>query len=263
MGTVRYTVIDGEVIAEKRNGVRSLYVPDPLGSTVALLDSTQTKTDTFGYWPYGENNGRSGTTPTPLQFVGTAGYYRDSGSRAYVRARTLDTLVGRWLTKDPIGIGVDLNLYQYATASPGTDTDPSGLIVCCKIRCNIEGKNDCRCTGRIFGWGCGNNQTEAVLDAENGKGNGLSANERMKRWNEIHDLHCQKRHCHVDFCQDKKFEKNPLPRVQPVAAPIEAFARCSDLGLAVICIVTATGIVCFCPVAAVIIGGKNREIIRN
>ena len=41
MGTVRYTVIDGEVIAEKRNGVRSLYVPDPLGSTVALVDNTQ------------------------------------------------------------------------------------------------------------------------------------------------------------------------------------------------------------------------------
>lgn len=45
----RYTVIDGEVIAEKRNGVRSLYVPDPLGSTRALLDNTQAQTDTFSY----------------------------------------------------------------------------------------------------------------------------------------------------------------------------------------------------------------------
>jgi hypothetical protein len=51
---LRYTVIDGEVTAEKRNGVRSFYVPEPLGSTVALLDNTQTKTDTFSYWPYGE-----------------------------------------------------------------------------------------------------------------------------------------------------------------------------------------------------------------
>ncbi len=52
--TVRYTVIDHEVIAEKRNGVRKFYVPDPLGSTVALLDSTQTITDRFSYWPYRE-----------------------------------------------------------------------------------------------------------------------------------------------------------------------------------------------------------------
>ena len=52
MPTVRDTVVDGEVIAEKRSGVRRQYVPDPLGSTVALLGNTQTKTDTFNYWPY-------------------------------------------------------------------------------------------------------------------------------------------------------------------------------------------------------------------
>src|SRR5256885_15799384 len=96
MGTVRYTVIDGEIIAEKRNGVRSLYVPDPLGSTVALLDNTQAQTDTFGYWPYGENNGRTGATATPFQFVGTQGYYRDSASLINVRGQMLDTVQGRW-----------------------------------------------------------------------------------------------------------------------------------------------------------------------
>lgn len=63
MGTVRYTVIDGEVVAEKRNGVRKQYVPDPLGSTAAMLDSTQVQTDTFSYWPYGEVASRTGSTP--------------------------------------------------------------------------------------------------------------------------------------------------------------------------------------------------------
>jgi hypothetical protein len=38
MGTVRYTVVNGQVIAENRNGVRKTYVPDPSGSTIALLD---------------------------------------------------------------------------------------------------------------------------------------------------------------------------------------------------------------------------------
>ena len=94
----RYTVVNGEVIAEKRSGVRRLYVPDPLGSTVALLDNTQAQTDTFNYWPYGEERSRTGTTTTPFRFVGTAGYYRDSASRAYVRARHLDLARGRWLT---------------------------------------------------------------------------------------------------------------------------------------------------------------------
>ena len=123
----RYTVIDGEIIAEKRNGVRRLYVPDPLGSTVALVDNTQTQTDTFGYWPYGENNGRTGTTPTPFQFVGTAGYYRDSNTRDYVRARVLDTAKGRWLTNDSVGFdGGDFNLYRYIANRATSVTDPSG-----------------------------------------------------------------------------------------------------------------------------------------
>lgn len=125
--TVRYTVVDGEVIAEKRNGVRNLYVPDPLGSTVALLDNTQTPTDTFTYWPYGEVNTRTGTTATPFQFVGTRGYYRDSASRDYACARELDKAKGRWLTQDPTGFRRgDFNLYQYAGNNLVTLSDPSG-----------------------------------------------------------------------------------------------------------------------------------------
>src|SRR6476660_2701900 len=101
MPTVRYTTVNGEVIAEKRSGARRLYVPDPLGSTVALLDNTQTQTDTFSYWPYGEERPRTGTTPTPFRFVGTAGYYRDSATKTYVRARHFDARLGTWLTPDP------------------------------------------------------------------------------------------------------------------------------------------------------------------
>ena len=99
---VRYTTIDGEVIAEERNGVRSLYSPDALGSTLALLDNTQTKTDTFSYWPYGETRTHTGSNPTALQYVGTQGYYRDAPTRSYVRARTLAAHQGRWLTVDPL-----------------------------------------------------------------------------------------------------------------------------------------------------------------
>ena len=98
----RYTVANGEVIAEKRGGVRKTYVPDPLGSTIALLDNTQTKTDTFSYWPYGELKSRTGTTATPFRFVGTLGYYHDSSNRNYVRARHLRPIYGRWQTKDPL-----------------------------------------------------------------------------------------------------------------------------------------------------------------
>src|SRR6266540_6142226 len=91
----RYTTVNREVIAEERGGVRRLYVPDPAGSTVALLDNTQAKTDAFEYWPYGEERVRTGTTATPFRFLGTHGYYRDSARRTYARIRALDTSKGR------------------------------------------------------------------------------------------------------------------------------------------------------------------------
>lgn len=124
MAVVRYTVANGEIIAEKRNGVRRSYVPDPLGSTIALLDNTQTKTDTFSYWPYGEVQSRTGTTATPFQFVGTLGYYRDATDRMYVRARYLRPNLGRWQTVDPYWPVEEA--FGYAGANPLTYVDFSG-----------------------------------------------------------------------------------------------------------------------------------------
>ena len=152
----RYTVVKGEVVAEKRGGKRNQYVPDPLGSTTALLDGAQTQTDTFQYWPYGEVASRTGMTATPFQYVGTLGYYRDTMTRNYVRARYLDTAAGRWMTEDPIGLkGGDYNIYRYCRNSPSGITDASGLscrglhstgtidladIVYCRNQCASEGK---------------------------------------------------------------------------------------------------------------------------
>src|ERR1044072_225417 len=128
MPTVRYTTVNGEVIAEKRGVVRKFYVPDPLGSTVALLDNTQAQTDSFSYWPYGEARTRTGTTATPFQFVGTYGYYSDSSGRSYVRARHLRKDLTRCQTEDPIGFeGGDWSEYRYVIANPISNRDPSGL----------------------------------------------------------------------------------------------------------------------------------------
>jgi RHS repeat-associated protein len=128
--TVRYTVVDGEIIAEKRSGVRSLYVPDPHGSTIALLNSAQTITDVFSYWAYGINYHSLGSNPTPFIFLGTWGYYKDDVNRTYVRARVMDKVKARWITEDPIGFsGRDFNLYRYADNCPVTVIDPSGLQV--------------------------------------------------------------------------------------------------------------------------------------
>jgi len=135
MPAVRYSTINGEIIAEKRDGVRRNYVPDPLGSIRALLDKQQQITDRFDYWPYGETRTRTGSTTTPFRFVGSRGYYRDRAARTYVRARTLLPSLGRWSSLDPFWarLNTGMNRYLYVSASPIGGVDPSGLLPgeCC------------------------------------------------------------------------------------------------------------------------------------
>lgn len=127
MGTVRYTVVNGQVVAENRNGVRKTYVPDPSGSTIALLDDKQKITDTFSYSPFGELKSRTGTTPTPFQYIGTRGYYTNPSNRVYVRARTYQSSYARWMTVDPLWPGE--SAYGYARNNPVRWGDPSGNFV--------------------------------------------------------------------------------------------------------------------------------------
>jgi RHS repeat-associated protein len=113
MGTVCYTVVNGQVMSENRDGVERDYLSDSLGNTLALVDSTGTKTDTFSYFPSGKVASRTGTTPTPFQWAGGHGYYRDNSTRTHVRARNFYVNLGRWSTQDPMGFaGGDYNLYR-------------------------------------------------------------------------------------------------------------------------------------------------------
>jgi RHS repeat-associated protein len=124
MGVVNYTKVNGELLAENRDNVRRWYVPDLLGSAVALLDNTQTQTDTFSYCPFGEERTRTGTTATPFRFVGTWMYYRDSLIRTYVVARELRTDQGRWMTVERTSY--ETCKYCYVDNGPVSWIDPDG-----------------------------------------------------------------------------------------------------------------------------------------
>jgi RHS repeat-associated protein len=127
MPVTTYTTLDGMILSEVRGGVERDYMPDTLGSTIALLDSSQNKTDTWTYWPYGEVRTRTGSNPTPFTFVGTLGYFADSLKRLYVRARYLRTDLARWQTVDPLW--PDESAYGYVGGLPTRNVDPSGLFV--------------------------------------------------------------------------------------------------------------------------------------
>ena len=145
MGTVVYATVNGRVLSQTRSGVRSLYSLDPLGNTRALYDNTGAKTDTFTYTPFGTVATHVGTTSTPFQWNGGSGYYQNSATRVYVRARNYYVNLGKWSTQDPIGFdGDDYNLYRYIKNRVVTLNDPSGLLACsdnsqCPCGCTSKG----------------------------------------------------------------------------------------------------------------------------
>jgi len=123
--SVAYTTINGEIVLEKRNGVPSDYIPDALGSTIALLSGTHQITDSWTYWPNGQVRARTGTNPTPHTFCGTVGYHSDIvDDFTYVRARDLRVSLARWQAVDPLW--PDLRPYSYVGSNPTTFPDPSG-----------------------------------------------------------------------------------------------------------------------------------------
>src|SRR5579862_4036740 len=122
--SVVYTVWDGQVVSENRGGVRRDYVPDPLGNTIALVDSNHDITDTYDYWPYGEERVHNGPSTTGLTFLGTLGYFKAFLNVLYVRTRDLRVDLTRWFAVDsswPFEAA-----YTYSDCMPGLSVDPSG-----------------------------------------------------------------------------------------------------------------------------------------
>ncbi len=119
----------GKVISQERNGVTSYYHYDGQGSTVALTDDNENVTDTYVYSAFGELVSSTGTTVNPFRYVGQYGYYTDVETNdIYIRARSYNPSLGRWLTRDPIGYeGSEWDLYEYCRSRPLEHFDPEGL----------------------------------------------------------------------------------------------------------------------------------------
>lgn len=146
MAVTNYTTLGGVIVHENRGGTQRNYVPDTLGSTAKMTDSTSV-TDTFEYWPYGESRSHTGSNVTPFTFVGTLGYCKVTSSvMTYVRARMYHAARGRWATVDPLW--PFQQAYAYGAGHPTTIVDPSGkwiwiLVVIVVIVIIVVGVRGC------------------------------------------------------------------------------------------------------------------------
>jgi RHS repeat-associated protein len=127
-GTFRYIYGIGR-IGEVSGTNTYYYLPDGLGSVVALTNAAGAVVNTYDYDVFGALRGSTGTQANAFTFTGE----QTDGNTGlqYLRARYYDPAVGRFIGRDPLA-GMawspqSLNRYAYALNNPVRLTDPAGL----------------------------------------------------------------------------------------------------------------------------------------
>ncbi len=126
----RYTHGLGLVSQTDVNGLSYFYDTNLIGSTAGISGTTGEYLNRYSYLPFGGNLSETETIANPFEFVGQFGVMEEENGLHFMRARYYDSLTGRFISEDPVGLqGGDTNLYGYALNSPTVYTDPSGNVV--------------------------------------------------------------------------------------------------------------------------------------
>ncbi|MDD4909797.1 MAG: cysteine peptidase family C39 domain-containing protein [Candidatus Omnitrophica bacterium] len=104
------------------------YQYDGLGSTIALSDSAGAIKNKYAYDDFGNlATNSTETIDNPFKYVGRFGVMTDTPDLLYMKARYYMPSVGRFISKDPIGLAGGMNMYGYVGGNPINLIDPWGL----------------------------------------------------------------------------------------------------------------------------------------
>ncbi len=100
------------------------YIQDGLGSVIGTANITGTLTANQRFDAWGNKTASTGTTPT----FGYTGREPDATGLTYYRARYQHPGLGRFVSRDPMGMADAVSGYAYVGNNPVNFIDPSGLI---------------------------------------------------------------------------------------------------------------------------------------
>jgi RHS repeat-associated protein len=117
--------IQGEQRINSGTSTNYFYTRDHLGSIREMVASNgSTISARYSYDPYGRSTKVSGSLDCDFQFTG---YYYHAASGLYLSpTRAYNPNTGTWISRDPLGESVGLNLYAYCNGNPICNVDRDG-----------------------------------------------------------------------------------------------------------------------------------------
>ena len=108
-------------------GTNFYYTHDHLGSIREVTTGTSPTVEAqYVYDPYGQQTQLSGTMSADFGYTGL--YIHQPSGLNLAPYRAYSALLGRWISRDPLGEAGGINLYGYVSNSPVRFVDPWGLI---------------------------------------------------------------------------------------------------------------------------------------
>ena len=125
-------VLDADGDSNTTELARSFYHRNALGSIMAITEMDEDVAVSYRYDPYGavtitRNGSTQSSDPLGQPITYTGRWSDEETGLMYYRARTYSPEIGRFLQRDPLGVGPGPNLYQYVGSRPTCITDPYGL----------------------------------------------------------------------------------------------------------------------------------------
>jgi RHS repeat-associated protein len=110
-------------LATVRSNAISFYEADGIGSITSLTGTSSTITQSYMFDSFGKTTS-NGASTNPFKYTG-----RDFDSETglyYYRARYYNSMIGRFISEDPISFIAGINFYGYAANAPLRFVDPTG-----------------------------------------------------------------------------------------------------------------------------------------
>jgi len=122
------------LLSRTAGGVSAYYTFDAIGSTGELTTIAGAVVNSYRYDPFGVSLAKSGTVPTPFEFIGEYGVMYEADGIQHTRERVFHSDVGRFQSEDALRRSVvGANVYAYCENDPVNFVDSVGLdrtIVC-------------------------------------------------------------------------------------------------------------------------------------